>query len=92
MCNGIDLFIFFNCYFSTVRWFTWGLLYTLSVGKINFWLLPNLDNERLGIIDSFKPLYSLKFKKKKKSKKESKQETLASDSDEAQSKEKHKED
>ena len=31
-----------------------------------FWLLPNLDDEKLGVIDSFKPFYSLKFKKKKK--------------------------
>ena len=53
-----------------VRWFIWGLLFTLSVGKINLWLLPNLDNERLGVLESFKPLYSLKFKKKKKSKKD----------------------
>lgn len=53
-----------------VRWFVWGLLFTVSVGKINLWLLPNLDNDRLGVIESFRPLYSLKFKKKKKSKKE----------------------
>lgn len=54
----------------TVRWFLWGIVLTLSYGKINLWLLPNLDNEKLGIIDSFKPLYSLERKKKsgKKSK------------------------
>lgn len=44
----------------------WALLYTLSGGKVVFWLLPNLDDEKLGVIDSFKPFYSLKFKKKKK--------------------------
>ena len=42
----------------------------MSYGKIHLWLLPNLDNEKLGIIDSFKPFYSIEQKKKsgKKSK------------------------
>ena len=38
------------------------------MGKIYFWLFPNL-NEDLGVIESFKPLYSLKKRKVKKSKK-----------------------
>ena len=38
------------------------------MGKISFWLFPNL-NEDLGVIESFKPLYSLKKRKTKKSKK-----------------------
>ena len=56
----------------------WALLYTLSGGKVVFWLLPNLDDEKLGVIDSFKPLYSLKFKKKKK---KSSQQTINQDGD-----------
>ena len=36
----------------------------MSYGKIHLWLLPNLDNEKLGIIDSFKPFYSIEQKKK----------------------------
>lgn len=46
----------------------------MTVGKVHFWLLPNLDNEKLGIIDSFKPLYSIK-RKKTKGKKDSKSKT-----------------
>ena len=51
----------------------WGIIYTLTNTKVEFWLLPNLDNDKLGVIDSFKPFYSLKFKKKKKSKKQDKE-------------------
>lgn len=57
---------FYFCSFSPVRWVLYALIYTFSSGKVVFWLLPNLDDEKLGVIDSFKPLYSLKFKKKKK--------------------------
>ena len=38
------------------------------MGKVYFWLFPNL-NEDLGVIESFKPFYSLKKRKVKKSKK-----------------------
>lgn len=63
-----------------VRWFLWGIIYTLTNTKVEFWLLPNLDNDKLGVIDSFKPFYSLKFKKKKKSKKQDKQVSESQDS------------
>lgn len=36
---------------------------------MELWLVPNLNNEKLGIFDSFKPLYSLKKKRKKEGKK-----------------------
>lgn len=49
-----------------VRWLLWALVYTFSSGRVVLWLLPNLDDDKLGVIDSFKPLFSLKFKKKKK--------------------------
>jgi len=44
------------------------MVWCCSMGKINFWLFPNL-NEDLGVIESFKPLYSIKKRKTKKSKK-----------------------
>ena len=37
-----------------------GLLVTL--GKIKFWIFPNLDNEKLGFVESFKPFYSIEYK------------------------------
>lgn len=49
-----------------VRWFLWGLLLAVTSGKLDFCIFPNLDNEKLGVIDSFKPLYSVKWKSKKK--------------------------
>lgn len=44
------------------RWFLFGLGLVLSLGKIKFWIFPNLDNEKLGFIDSFKPFYSFEYK------------------------------
>ena len=39
-------------------------------GKLSFWILPNLDSEKTGFLDSFKPLHSAEWAKpKKKSKK-----------------------
>lgn len=38
----------------------------MSGGRVNLWLLPNLDDDKLGVLESFLPLYSLKYKKKKK--------------------------
>ena len=34
----------------------------MSFGKIKFWIFPNLDNEKLGILDSFKPFYSFEYR------------------------------
>lgn len=73
-------------FLHAVRWFLWGIVLTFSYGKVNFWLLPNLDNEKLGVIDSFKPLYSIERKKGsgKKSKKkqtEDMKEDASDDSD-----------
>lgn len=59
------------------RWFLYGLGLVISLGKINFWIFPNLDNEKLGFVESFKPFYSFEYrngskgskgKKKKKDK------------------------
>uniref|UniRef100_A0A1X7VNR9 Translocation protein SEC62 n=1 Tax=Amphimedon queenslandica TaxID=400682 RepID=A0A1X7VNR9_AMPQE len=49
-----------------VRWFLYALVLTFTSGKVVFWLLPNLDDDKMGVIDSFKPFYSVKYKKKKK--------------------------
>ncbi len=34
----------------------------MSLGKIKFWIFPNLDNEKLGFLDSFKPFYSFEYR------------------------------
>lgn len=39
-----------------------GLCLVVTLGKIKFWIFPNLDNEKLGFVDSFKPFYSLEHK------------------------------
>ena len=44
------------------RWFLFGLGLVISFGKINFWIFPNLDNEKLGFLDSFKPFYSFEYR------------------------------
>ena len=44
------------------RWFLFGLGLIISLGKIKFWILPNLDNEKLGFVESFKPFYSFEYK------------------------------
>jgi translocation protein SEC62 len=38
-----------------IRLVIYALLYTVG---IDFWLFPNLHDEKLGIVDSFKPVYS----------------------------------
>lgn len=54
--------------FTVVRAVLFVVIWSVTMGKIYFWLFPNL-NEDLGVIESFKPLYSLKKRKVKKSKK-----------------------
>lgn len=44
------------------RWFLFGLGLVISFGKIKFWIFPNLDNEKLGVLDSFKPFYSFEYR------------------------------
>jgi len=46
------------------------LIQVFTVGKLHFWVLPNLDNEKCGFFESFKPFYSIEWKKAKKSKKQ----------------------
>lgn len=42
-----------------VRWFLFGLVIVFSLGKVHFWLFPNLNEEKYGFFDSFKPFYSI---------------------------------
>lgn len=48
----------------------YGVALVATGGKLSFWILPNLDSEKTGFFDSFKPLHSSEWAKpKKKSKK-----------------------
>ncbi len=53
-----------------VRWIVHGAVLVLTAGKLKFWVFPNLDNEKTGFFESFKPFHSVEWvKDKKKSKK-----------------------
>ncbi len=47
-----------------------------TAGKLHFWVMPNLDNEKCGFFESFHPLYSIEWKKSKKKKKQSENEDV----------------
>jgi len=66
-CVSIVLVVFSLC--NVARWIIYGIILVVTVGKLKFWILPNLDNEKTGFIESFKPIYSVEWAKKKKSKK-----------------------
>ena len=34
----------------------------VTAGKFYFWVFPNLNDEKCGFLDSFKPFYSLESK------------------------------
>lgn len=53
---------------SSARWVIYGIILVASAGKLKFWVLPNLDNEKTGFIESFKPFYSVEWVKNKKKK------------------------
>ncbi|ETW07047.1 hypothetical protein H310_03129 [Aphanomyces invadans] len=50
-------FLIFIFVFSLVRVFAFFILWLVG---IEFWFLPNIYDDNLGVIDSFKPLYSLR--------------------------------
>ena len=59
-------------HFYSVRLVLNGVILVVTAGKLKFWILPNLDNEKAGFFESFKPFYSAEWvKEKKKSKKSS---------------------
>ena len=62
--------VYINLLFP-VRYVLYGLVVIATGGRMELWLVPNLTNEKLGFFDSFKPLYSLKKKRKKEGKKAS---------------------
>ena len=51
-----NLHIVFKILISYVSKIFYGIVY--PVGQ-DFWLFPNLFDEKLGVVDSFKPLYSV---------------------------------
>ena len=52
-----------------VRYFLYGLVLIATSGRVELWIVPNLTNDKLGVVESFKPLYSVKKKRKKEGKK-----------------------
>ena len=42
-----------------LRWFLFGLVLVATLGKVHFWVFPNLNEEKYGFVDSFKPVYSI---------------------------------
>lgn len=51
-----------------VRWILYGMTLVLTGGKLKFWVLPNLDNEKMGFFGSFRPFHSVEWVKVKKKK------------------------
>lgn len=41
------------------RWFLFGIVLVFTMGKVHFWVFPNLNEEKYGFFDSFKPFYSI---------------------------------
>ncbi|CAI8055872.1 Translocation protein SEC62 [Geodia barretti] len=42
-----------------LRWFLFGIVVVATLGKVHFWVFPNLNEEKYGFVDSFKPIYSI---------------------------------
>lgn len=57
---------------DAVRWFLFGIVLVVTAGKVTFWILPNLDNDKADFLGSFTPLYLVEFKSQKKSSKKKK--------------------
>lgn len=55
--SGVIVGIFFAL--LIVRLILFMLVWMFSKGIYHFWLLPNINEDKLGIIETFKPLYSL---------------------------------
>ena len=66
---------------TTVRWFLYGLVMVFTMGKVQFWILPNLENDKCGFFASFVPLYSIE-RHIKSVKKSSKKKKVSDDSSE----------
>lgn len=60
------------CVPPSVRWVIYGAVLVATGGKLSFWILPNLDNDKASFVESFKPFHSAEWaKEKKKTKKKS---------------------
>lgn len=55
--SGVIVGVFFAL--LIVRLILFVLVWAFSKGIYHFWLLPNINEDKLGIIETFKPLYSL---------------------------------
>lgn len=42
-----------------LRWFLFGIVLVATLGKVQFWVFPNLNEEKYGFVDSFKPVYTI---------------------------------
>ena len=59
-CPDTGLWLVTCFYFlATARWFLFGLILIITIGKVHFWIFPNLENEKCGFFESFKPFYSI---------------------------------
>ena len=47
---------------TVVRWFLFGIILVSTAGRVYFWIFPNLNDEKRGFVDSFKPIYSMERK------------------------------
>lgn len=69
--SGIIVGVFFAL--LIVRLILFCVIWMVSRGVYHFWLLPNINEDKLGIIETFKPLYTLQDYYIEKDKKEKRQ-------------------
>ena len=62
-CAGYisDSYLFGSKVNISVRAVAFLVVWGCSKGVYHFWLLPNINDDRLGVIETFKPLYSLVY-------------------------------
>ena len=77
---------------DAVRWFLFGFLLIITVGKVNFWILPNLDDDKADFFGSFTPLYSIEVKSQKEHSKKKRTKVEKTESAEIPSEDAAKED
>lgn len=65
-----------NFSFLAARWVVFGVVLVATGGKLKFWVLPNLDNDKKGFFESFKPLHSAEWVKEKKKSKKKKEDSV----------------
>ena len=53
-------------YCCSVRYVLWFACWACTAGKLDVWVLPNLDAPDLGFFESFKPAYTVEWRSSKK--------------------------